>query len=215
MGQAEQEHQSDSGKQSTTDLPEGTQYLVQDALRCFSLVQVLNGAIASLVTLVGYLYKQGTFSATHQALPWSLLRFGFLSLVGLVSHKALSTKREYPWGVKRYTLVHAAIYLQLAWFSSELVLASTAVALAPRIMGHPSEETQFSYVPASAALQVYGCGVLITAGAALCFSSRQRRHLQSTRGDQNSTQFMTTSRSVVRKVDHESLMQPLLPEAAV
>jgi len=37
--------------------------------------------------------------------------------------------------VKRHTLVHAAIYLQLAWFSSELVLASTAVALAPRIMG--------------------------------------------------------------------------------
>ena len=52
--------------------------------------------------------------------------------------QALSTKREYPWGVKRYTLVHAAIYLQLAWFSSELVLASTAVALAPRIMGEPS-----------------------------------------------------------------------------
>ena len=62
MGQAEQEHQSDSGRQSTTDLPVGTQCLVQDALRCYSLVQVLNGAIASLVTLVGYLYKQGTFS---------------------------------------------------------------------------------------------------------------------------------------------------------
>ena len=49
--------------------------------------------------------------------------------------QALSTKREHPWGVRRHTLVHAAIYLQLAWFSSELVLASTAVALAPRIMG--------------------------------------------------------------------------------
>jgi hypothetical protein len=49
--------------------------------------------------------------------------------------QALSTKRECPWGVRRHTLVHAAIYLQLAWFSSELVLASTAVALAPRIMG--------------------------------------------------------------------------------
>ena len=49
--------------------------------------------------------------------------------------QALSTKREHPWGVGRHTLVHAAIYLQLAWFSSELVLASTAVALAPRIMG--------------------------------------------------------------------------------
>lgn len=52
-----------------------------------------------------------------------------------MSLQALSTKRDHPWGVKRHTLVHAAIYMQLAWFSSELVLASTAVALAPRIMG--------------------------------------------------------------------------------
>ena len=42
---------------SLSDLPEETHFLVQDALRCFSLVQVLNGAIASLVTLAGYLYK--------------------------------------------------------------------------------------------------------------------------------------------------------------
>ena len=52
-----------------------------------------------------------------------------------LASQALSTKRDAPWNVTRHTLVHAAIFMQLAWFSSELVLASTAVALAPRIMG--------------------------------------------------------------------------------
>lgn len=47
---------------SLSDLPEETYFLVQDALRCFSLVQVLNGAIASLVTVAGYLYKHKSFT---------------------------------------------------------------------------------------------------------------------------------------------------------
>ena len=83
------------------------------------------------------------------------------------------------------------------------------------------EETQFSYVPASAALQVYGCGVLITVGAALCFSSRQRRHLQSTRADISSSQFISANNklaSLESADDHGrpgALVQPLLPEVAV
>ena len=87
--------------------------------------------------------------------------------------------------------------------------------------GQPLEETQFSYVPASAALQVYGCGVLITIGAALCFSSRQRRHLQTACVDGNAAQFITqTDRlapgsSVLGKPEHSNLLQPLLPEASV
>ena len=60
MSQAHPPSQHDSRQNSL--LPEETHYLVQDALKCFSLVQVLNGAIASLVTLVGYLYKQGSFA---------------------------------------------------------------------------------------------------------------------------------------------------------
>ncbi|KAL3147097.1 hypothetical protein ABBQ38_015056 [Trebouxia sp. C0009 RCD-2024] len=213
---------------SGSEMPEEIQHLVQDALRCFSLVQVLNGAIASLVTLAGYLYKH-TSLTDPQALPWSLLRFGLLGLVGVVTHKALSTKRDTPWNVNRHTLVHAAIFMQLAWFSSELVLASTAVALAPRIMGQPQEETQFSYVPPSAALQVYGCGVLITIGAALCFSSRQRCRLQSARGESIQSargesmagQFIQQSRLAVSSsaASHDTvpagLIQPLLPESAV
>ncbi|KAL3134659.1 hypothetical protein ABBQ32_007667 [Trebouxia sp. C0010 RCD-2024] len=134
MGQRGSTTKADRTGASGSEMPEEIQYLVQDALRCFSLVQVLNGAIASLVTLAGYLYKH-TSLTDPQALPWSLLRFGFLGLVGVVTHKALSTKRDTPWNVNRHTLVHAAIFMQLAWFSSELVLASTAVALAPRIMG--------------------------------------------------------------------------------
>lgn len=200
-----------------TVLPEETHFLVQDAFVCFSLVQVLNGAIASVVTLAGYLYKQGSFSSVHQAIPWSLLRFGFLGLVGLVSHKALSTQHDHPWCVKRHTLVHAAIYLQLAWFSSELVLATTAVALVPCIMGQPLEETQFPYVPASAALQVYACGMLITVGAALCFSSRQRRHLKTNRADGGGRQFITHAVKATpgRSVNGQNILDPLLPEAAV
>lgn len=58
-----------------------------------------------------------------------------IKLVSAFALQALSTKRDTPWNVNRHTLVHAAIFMQLAWFSSELVLASTAVALAPRIMG--------------------------------------------------------------------------------
>ena len=88
--------------------------------------------------------------------------------------------------------------------------------------GQPFEESQFSYVPASAALQVYGCGVLITIGAALCFSSRQRRHLQSTRVDgTTSSQFITADKPIsssslaLSQSAGEGYLQPLLPEAAV
>ena len=87
--------------------------------------------------------------------------------------------------------------------------------------GQPLEETQFSYVPASAALQVYGCGVLITIGAALCFSSRQRRHLHTTCVDGNAAQFiiqsdkLTPGSSMFGKPEHSNLLQPLLPEASV
>jgi len=85
------------------------------------------------------------------------------------------------------------------------------------------EETQFSYVPASAALQVYGCGVLITIGAALCFSSRQRRHLQNTRADgSSSSQFILQADKLLAGKSsaggddgQESFLEPLLPEAAV
>lgn len=63
MGQAGPSSQHDSREASL--LPEETQHLVHDALKCFSLVQVLNGAIASLVTLAGYLYKQGSFAGQH------------------------------------------------------------------------------------------------------------------------------------------------------
>ncbi len=87
--------------------------------------------------------------------------------------------------------------------------------------GQPLEETQFSYVPASAALQVYGCGVLITIGAALCFSSRQRRHLHTTCVDGNPAQFITQSdkltsgSSIFGKPEDSNVLQPLLPEASV
>ena len=49
--------------------PEETHYLVQDALRCFSLVQVLNGAIASVVTLAEYLIKEGTATGKTSCNP--------------------------------------------------------------------------------------------------------------------------------------------------
>ena len=62
MSQAGPASQQDSKRTPSPLLPEETHYLVQDALNCFSLVQVLNGAIASLVTLAGYLYKQGSFA---------------------------------------------------------------------------------------------------------------------------------------------------------
>ena len=62
MGQAGVADQPASRRDVSSPLPEETQYLVHDALNCFSLVQVLNGAIASLVTLAGYLYKQGNFA---------------------------------------------------------------------------------------------------------------------------------------------------------
>ena len=47
----------------------------------------------------------------------------------------------------RHALVHAAIYLQLAWFSSELVLGSTIVALAPRILGMPQRVARIGNKP--------------------------------------------------------------------
>ena len=58
MGQADSASRTERTLTPSSDLSEETHYLVHDALRCFSLVQVLNGAIASLVTLAGYLYKQ-------------------------------------------------------------------------------------------------------------------------------------------------------------
>lgn len=55
--QPEQASTTRRGQAETPTLSEDTHYLVYDALRCFSLVQVLNGAIASAVTFAGYLYK--------------------------------------------------------------------------------------------------------------------------------------------------------------
>ena len=59
IGQMQPERASTTRRDQaeTTTLSEDTHYLVYDALRCFSLVQVLNGAIASAVTFAGYLYK--------------------------------------------------------------------------------------------------------------------------------------------------------------
>ena len=84
--------------------------------------------------------------------------------------------------------------------------------------GQPQEETQFSYVPPSAALQVYSCGVLITIGAALCFSSRQRHHLQSVRNEDVNHQFIQQGKPADNSstaADDQDLIQPLLPESAV
>ena len=70
-------------------------------------------------------------------------------------------------------------------------------------------------------MQVYGCGVLITIGAALCFSSRQRRHMQNAREDGSSNQFIQQNTSAAGESscehgkDSEELIQPLLPESAV
>ena len=69
--------------------------------------------------------------------------------------QALSTKRDRPWRVTRHALVHAAIYLQLAWFSSELVLGSTMVALAPQILGALPQHL------AHASSSLYHCTVLV------------------------------------------------------
>lgn len=84
--------------------------------------------------------------------------------------------------------------------------------------GQPPEEAQFSYAPASAALQVYSCSVLITIGAALCFSSRQRSHLQSVRNEDVNNQFIQQgipANNSCTAADSEDLIQPLLPESAV
>ena len=84
--------------------------------------------------------------------------------------------------------------------------------------GQPQEETQFSYVPPSAALQVYSCGVLITIGAALCFSSRQRRQVRSVRNEDVNNQFIQQGKVATNSstaTNNEDLIQPLLPESAV
>ena len=65
MGQAGPANEPEIRAVSGSELPEETKYLVHDALRCFSLVQVLNGAIASLVTLAGYMYKQASVTGTQ------------------------------------------------------------------------------------------------------------------------------------------------------
>lgn len=62
MGQHGPAKQTDRKETSWSGLPEDTCFLVQDALRCFSLVQVFNGAIASVVTLAGYLYKHSSLT---------------------------------------------------------------------------------------------------------------------------------------------------------
>lgn len=92
-------------------------------------------------------------------------------------------------------------------------MRSIAYCTGEHIIGEPIEETPFQFIPARAAMQVYGCGVLISVGAALCFGSRQRRHLQSTRAEGSSSQFICHANSDSRP--EQALLQPLLPESSV
>lgn len=69
----------------TSKLPEETYYLVHDALRCFSLVQVMNGAIASAVTFLGYLYKNNSLTGGSRFLAHDVAK----PLVRATSEQAL------------------------------------------------------------------------------------------------------------------------------
>ena len=73
MGHQGPAKQIDRKGASSSELHEDTHYLVQDALRCFSLVQVLNGAIASLVTLAGYVYKHTSLTGEIPSIVVCLL----------------------------------------------------------------------------------------------------------------------------------------------
>lgn len=83
--------------------------------------------------------------------------------------------------------------------------------------GEPIDETPLTYIPAAAAMQVYACGMLITIGAALLFSSRQRRHLKNTRAEGSSQQFLSKSLDAnkMQLAQAQALLQPLLPESSV
>ena len=87
MGQQAQAKQTDRKEAPLSDLPEETHVLVQEALRCFSLVQVLNGAIASLVTLAGYLYKHTSLTGDVASVTACLV-----SIMLLHSHEGTVTQ---------------------------------------------------------------------------------------------------------------------------
>lgn len=92
MGQQAQAKQTDRKEAPLSDLPEETHVLVQEALRCFSLVQVLNGAIASLVTLAGYLYKQTSLTGDVASVTLCLV-----SIMLLHSHEGTVTQLRVLW----------------------------------------------------------------------------------------------------------------------
>ena len=83
--------------------------------------------------------------------------------------------------------------------------------------GEPIDETPLAYIPAAAPIQVYACGVLITIGAALLFSSRQRGQLKNTRAEGSPQQFLSQSLDSTKTqlAQAQALLQPLLPETSV
>ena len=77
----------------------------------------------------------------QQVLLLSLVRFAFLLLVGVLTYKAFGHQQADGLSrLSRTALCQAAIFAQLLWFTSELVLGSALLAFLPLVQGGQWEE---------------------------------------------------------------------------
>jgi len=69
--------------------------MCQQTLLPIVIATDLQATLSTYITDKHLTYRMSCAAAVHQALPWSLLRFAFLGLVGVVSHK-VSHPCHYP-----------------------------------------------------------------------------------------------------------------------
>ncbi len=92
--------------------------MCQQTLLPIVIATDLQATLSTYITDKHLTYRMFCAAAVHQALPWSLLRFAFLGLVGVVSHK-VSHPCHYPVDANgTCTKSPADISLQSASYSS-------------------------------------------------------------------------------------------------
>eukprot|EP00887_Chlorella_sp_A99_P008163 scaffold12.g8163.t1 len=148
--------------------------LLRQGVSWLALVQCLLGIACTSIAFGLFVYNN-LRGGSQQLLVLSLARFTFLFLVGVLTLRAFAPHSDTPgaWPA----LCKAAVFAQLLWFSSELVLGSALLAFLPLVRGpHPNLVTvaQASSLTHRAALGLYAAGMT----GCLCFLShfaRRRR----------------------------------------
>ena len=102
----------------------------------------------SLLTLPHRLPARPPAGRHNRVLLFSLLRFSTLLAIGATSYQAFSRRspgssQRAVCGLDRHAHYRVAIYLQLLWVTSELILGSASLAFYPFVTGEQQTPPAF------------------------------------------------------------------------